>query len=263
MYSKNILSFLTVGLLTLAKINGDVVDNYTGKCNEIYKYLEGQGKVKNIENCKTNDKGEVTELEFYPYCLENKQFETLLSYNTMESLVLLNLYNDDDIEFIYGCTSIPTNFEKLDTLTNLKHLDLSGVNNLDLISSVPESVETLKIDRVKLTQGMVDVISEMTNLKNLIFDQTNIDELNFDKFKNLKNLTYLKIMNGYMSQLELQVNLFKNLVVLKTFDLYECDFDKNILDSISNITTLEELIIDSPYISDEYDYFSFKKLLNV
>jgi len=181
----------------------------------------------------------------------------------MESLILLNLYNDDDIEFIYGCTSIPTNFEKLDTLTNLKHLDLSGVNNLDLISSVPESVETLKIDRVKLTQGMVDVISEMTNLKNLIFDQTNIDELNFDKFKNLKNLTYLKIMNGYMSQLELQVNLFKNLVVLKTFDLYECDFDKNILDSISNITTLEELIIDSPYISDEYDYFSFKKLLNV
>jgi len=42
MYSMSIFSFLILGLLSLIKINGEVAKNYTGKCNDIYVYLEEQ-----------------------------------------------------------------------------------------------------------------------------------------------------------------------------------------------------------------------------
>jgi len=38
MYSKTIFNFLTLGLLIFAKINGYIVNNYTGQCNDVFSY---------------------------------------------------------------------------------------------------------------------------------------------------------------------------------------------------------------------------------
>jgi len=78
MYIKFFFNFSILSLLALVKINCQVIGNntYTGKCNDIYKCMEGQGKINNFYDCKTNNKGEVTELRVYPYCLKNKQLET-------------------------------------------------------------------------------------------------------------------------------------------------------------------------------------------
>lgn len=66
------LLFLILVLLTLSKINGDVVSKYNGECNDIFMYLESQEKSYNLFDCKMTDKGEVTELQLSLYCIDNE-----------------------------------------------------------------------------------------------------------------------------------------------------------------------------------------------
>jgi len=60
MYSKNILSLLTLGLLTLAKVNGGYINKYNGKYNDVYKYVKSKGKIHIFNNF--NEEGKVTDL---------------------------------------------------------------------------------------------------------------------------------------------------------------------------------------------------------
>jgi len=279
MYSKVIFSFLIFGLLALTKINGYIVNNYTGKCNDIYVYLENQGKRENFYGCKLNDEGEVTELEIYNYCLEDEQLTAVLSYNTIETLHFSKLFvdwniddNDDkNLVIRFGCASLPSNYEVLSTLTNLKILDLSGVKNLDnnIITNIPKSVEQLLIGRVTFTQEMVDELSKLTNLNNLVLSETQIsEELDFSKFENLKNLTSLEIRNNNMSNLNsphiyTQGNLLKHCVTLKKLFIKNGIFDKNSLDSIGYLTELEELELETASFENDADFSSLKNLKNL
>ena len=245
MYSKNVLSFLTLGLLSLAKINGEVTD----KCNDIYSYFESKFKESSIKSCSVNAEGEVTELSFSSYCLEDKQLETILSYNTIESLNLLGIpldYEDffeNDERDSYTCPSISTYYERISEMNNLKKL---------------------KIGRMKLTQEMIDVISKFTNLESLnLYETTITEELNFDKFKNLKNLTSLEMSNEVDDLLGVQENLLKNLVSLKKLRIINCSFKMNSIETIGNISTLEELAISVPYIEYGANFNALGNLKNL
>jgi len=91
MYSKNIFKILTLGLLTIAKINGYMINNFTGKCNDIYTYLEGIGKIENFNGCR-NEEGDVISLNLYSYCLINEELATVFSYSTVETLSFTKLF---------------------------------------------------------------------------------------------------------------------------------------------------------------------------
>jgi len=295
MHSKNIFIFLILGLLTIIKINGikmeatyhhleDYLDKeFNGKCKDIYKYLEGQGKLINLNDCKVNDKGEVTELRIYPYCFENEQLKTVLSYNTIETLEftkIIPLFDigfiyDDDIEILFDCATIPTNYESLSILNNLKYLDLTGVWNLDIniLSKIPKSVEILKIGRFKhpeyfkLNEKMIDVLSKLTNLNSLSLTEVEISEnFDFKKFKNLKNITTLEMIYDYYNDsniIYIQGKLFKNFLSLKNLYTDGCKFDKDSIDGLGYLTKLEELVFGSSTFENDVDLSSFKKLKNL
>jgi len=278
MLSKNIFSFLTLGLLTLSKTNGYIENNYTGKCNDIYVYLEDQGKRSNFNGCEMNGKGEVTELNVYAYCLNNEQLTTILSYNTIQSLEFTQLFLDwgiddsDDYNIItsFGCASFPTDYKKLSTLTNLKNLDLTGMKKLDinLITNIPKSVEQLKLGKVKLTQEMVDTLSKLTTLNSLSLHETEISEkLDFSKFMNLKNLAFLEINynESYYSSSSnyIQGNMLMYCRSLKKLIIIGGNFDNNNLDAIGYMTKLEELELEKASFTANAIFSSLKNLKNL
>jgi len=278
MYSKNIFNALALGLLTLTKINGYIVNDYTGKCNEIYTYLEGLGKRENFNGCNMNEEGDVIELGLYSYCLEDEELATVLSYNTIESLQFTKLFIDWNIDdsddtnliFRFGCASLPTNYEVLNTLTNLKTLELPGVKNLDnsMVANIPKSIENLEIGKAKLTQEMVDSLSELTNLKSLILFQTEIgEELNFSKFENLKNLSFLEIYydDSYFASApsNVQGNILKYCQSLKKLIIHSGIFNNDSLNAIGYLTELEELDLDSVSFESDAEFSSLENLKNL
>ena len=111
------------------------------------------------------------------------------------------LNNEENIKSRFGCASLPTNYNVISTLTNLKKLYLFGVENtgINIIRNIPKSVEKLIIGGdgdpsyyFKLTQKIVDALSKLTNLKSLTFRNTeitdNVDMQIIVNSKILKNL---------------------------------------------------------------------------
>jgi len=279
MHSKSILSFLTLGLLSVAKINGYIVNNYTGKCKEIYTYLEDLGKRENFNGCEMNEAGEVIEVDLYSYCLEEEELAAVLSYDTIETVEFAKLFldwnlddtDDRNIIFRFGCASLPSQYKALSTLTNLKNLDLTGVKNLDskIMANIPKSIEQLRFGRMEITQEIVDVLSKLTNLKNLILVETQMsEELDFSKFENLKNLTTLEIYNKNNSVLnynpaDVQGDLIKYCKTLKNLYIIDGIFNKKSLDSIGNLTELEQLTLEGATFEVYTNFSSLKNLKNL
>jgi len=241
--------------------------------------LQDQGKLGSLNDCKVNDKGKVTELSIYPYCFENEQLETVLSYKTIETLEFAKIIPYWDTGFIYesyienlfGCATIPTNYEKLRSITNLKYLDLTGVINLDInvIANIPKSVKILKIGRekhpeyFKLTQEIVDTLGQLTNLNSLTLLETELNEdLVFQKFKNLKKLTFLEMIYDYYnnSNKYIQGNLFRYCTSLKKLVISCSKFGTDSFDGFNYLTPLEELKLEIPVFEDGVDFSSINKL---
>jgi len=280
MHSKSILKFLTLGLLSVAKINGYIVNNYTGKCNEIYTYLEDLGKRENFNGCKMNDAGDVTELTLYSYCLKEEELAVLFSYDTIETVSFTkffmdwNLDDSDDFSLIFrfGCASSPTKYEALRT-SNVKNLDLTGVKNLDskIIANFPKSIEQIKFGRIEITQEIIDILSNFTNLKTLIFgvDAQLKEGLDYSKFENLKNLTTLEIQNrstvswNVRTQTDFKVDILNYCKTLKNLYIMNGNFNKKILDSIGNLTELEQLTLENVSFEVYTNFSSLKNLKNL
>jgi len=264
----SILSFLIFGLIFITKINGEVAKDYTGKCNDIYVYLEKQGKTRNLHLCNVNDKGEVTELILRPHCLNNEEMKTILSGNTIETLTFTAEYNYMDNKGIYSCTSLPINYDVISTLTNLKELHLIGIENTDIniIRNIPKSVEILIIggdqsNYFKLTQKNVNAISKLTNLKSLTFQCTEIaDNVNYRKFKNLKKLTYLNLDMPFTYG---QGRLLKYCNYLKELVIYFSVYNEKLLDTLGYLTTLERLSFEGTEFEDDASFSSLEKLTNL
>jgi len=278
MFLKSIFIFLIIGLLTLTKINGYDIDFYSGQCREIYAYLKSQGKEKNFYDCGENNKGEVIDLSLYPFSLKNEQLQKVLSYNTIMDLSF------EDCPKMYGggnrnkfdCDSIPTNYEVLKTLTNLKEFYFDGILDMsdNVFPNIPKSVELLWIgsrghpQHLKLTQDMVDRLSKLTNLKSLTIYETEISEnLNFRKFKNLKKLSTLKMtfdepnLSSFPNYV--QGNILKYCKNLKKLIIENGEFDENNLNAIGYLTKLNELTLENPKFLEETNFTSLKKLKNL
>jgi len=275
MYFKCILTYLTIGLFTLSSVNGYIVNNYTGKCNDLYVYLENLGYREVFNGCKMNDQGEITELGLYPYCLNDEQLNSVFSIasNSLETLKFNRLFIDWDIDdrdvfnimFRFGCSRILSNVDMLGQFTNLKNLDLYGFRNLDVatLANLPNSIETLLLGSLTLTQEMVDALGKLTNLKSLTFEQTVIgEELDFSAFKNLKHLTKLEIFNpSYDSYV--QESLLKYSRYLKKLSIDGGKYGTSSLDSLSSMTKLEELELNNALFDEDATFSSLKHLKNL
>jgi len=254
----------------LASVNGYIINNYTGKCNDIYEYLENLDKREIFNGCEMNSQGEVTELKLYPYCLEDEHLESIfsLAYDTLETLSFSRLFIDFGIDdrnsfnilLRFGCSGILSNFAMLNKFTNLKNLDLFGFRNLsiDSVANLPNSIETLRLGDITLTQEMVDAISQLTNLKTLKLEETVIgEELNFKQFRNLKNLTYLDMNYGSSY---VQGNQLKYCRYLKKLYITGGIYRNSSLDGFSSLTRLEELDIDGASFESDTIFSSIKNL---
>jgi len=244
------------------------------------------GEIENFYDCGTNSKGEVVDLDLYPYCLKNEQLEKVLSYNTIRILDFESAprtYRNNnkftfDKKFMsrFDCDSLPTNYEVLKTLTNLKELYFGGILDMsdNIFPNIPKSVELLWIgeerppQHLKLTQKMVDELSKLTNLKSLSIWETEIGEnLNFRKFKNLRKLTTLQITfdqpNLYSFTNYVQGNVLKYCKNLKELVIENGEFDENNLNAIGYLTKLNKLTLRYPKFIGETNFSSLKKLKNL
>jgi len=271
-------------LLILLKVNGYTVDTNTSQCNEIISYLEGRGKGFNLKDCKMNDDGEVTELYLYIYCLDDEEFNTILSYNTIESLqfephfedrdFIYIEYNDEhDIIYAFGCTKFsfyPFNYKALSNLTNLKYLNLIGIKDLpnSLFDNIPKSVEKIEFGGLTLTQRMIDILSNLTNLNSLIINEVQISgTLDFSEFENLKNLTFLEItytkhFSDFLSTNIIQGDMLKYCRFLKRLVINNGSFYNDSLDAIGYMTELEELTLNGASFREVIGDPKFSSLKN-
>jgi len=266
MYSKNIFIFLILGLITLTKIYGRVD---TGECKDIYEYLDGQGRAKNLYDCEVNNKGEVIELQLYASCLDNEQLKTVLSYKTIKTLNFETskpLWNAE-----LGCDFYPTNYEIFNTLTSLKSLSLTGPTMdffINIISVIPKSLEILQIEdeedfsnNLQVTQKFVDALSKLSNLNSLICIRIGFSEkIDYSKFRNLKKFTSLEVEYSSREIDYIQVNLLKYCNYLKKLIIRTAKFNENSFNAISNLTNLEELEIEYFNYEDTAIFTSINKL---
>jgi len=270
MYLKYIFTFLTLGLFLMARVNGYIVNRFTGQCNDTYIYLENLGKRENFNGCKMNDKEQITELRLYSYCLSNEQLATVLSYNTIERLSFTQYFVDwglddrDDFNIMlnFGCARNPTNYEPLSALTNLKFLDLSGVKNLNgqIMANIPISLEELTLGNVKVTQEMVDALSNLTNLNRLTLINTEInDNLDFSKFENLKKFNNLEMNLGSpysaTTTFNIQGNMLKYCKYMKKLVIDSGIFNKDSIDAFGYMTDLEEIELNGASFENNSDQY--------
>jgi len=270
MYSKNIFIFLILGLISLTKIYGRIGNNFSGKCKDIYEYLDSQGISESLEDCEVNEKEEVIYLNIYASCFNNEQLKTVLSYNTIETLKI-DIIKRSSLE--YGCNSYPTNNEIFNTLTNLKSLSLLGVNNflINVLSNIPKSIEMLQLSGewqedkfLNLSQDLVDALSKLSNLNSLKFIYTNFSEkIDYSKLKNLKKLTYLEIKFNYLNANYIQENILKYCNSLKKLVIHGGKFNEKSFNAISNLANLEELEFEYDEIEEGADFSSINKLKNL
>ncbi|ORX83699.1 RNI-like protein [Anaeromyces robustus] len=279
MYSKCISIFLTLGLLLLVKVNGYIVNEFTGQCKEVYDYLKSIDKRENFAGCGMNENEEITRLNLYSYCLKDEELSTALNYTTIETLEFRKLFIDwniddsDDINIVFrfGCSRLPTNYEALSHLTNLKELDLRGVKNLNanILASIPKSVEKLTIINLTFTQEIVDVLSNLTNLKTLLLSHVIIsDELDYSNFEKLINLTDLEIVNEYfyeptLTNNDVPGNMLKHCNNLKKLTISDGIFYQQNIDAFGNMSNLEVLELDGALFNNDFDFSSLDKLNNL
>jgi len=263
---------------------------YEGDCKEIQDIVEDN--IDNIEECTVNDYGEVTTLKFSDRHLKEEQVSKILSYNTISVLhFTYYCFNNSKCSikqvFPKEILNLPLkefhyNYHKMYEKRKT-HRHYTSTLESNLINKL-ENIVDLELDYIELSEDNINEILSLKKLKKLNLSSCIMNGISFDFLKNIKKLNSLDvIMNTkelyidiipqlrYLNNLEslnIRLNLFnqtdideianlKNLKSLKIFgDNSNPDLNMN---SINNLTNLNDLIIDFSY-SDEFTEVSFSKL---
>jgi len=271
-------------------------------CDKINSYLDSKGVHYDEDNgndnysalinsCEVNGKGQVTKLDTYTYCLSENDVNKIIGYSTIEELVLSSNtgYHSIGIEGLRSCGESKFFPSGISKLTNLKSLDLFGINTYKKgdIASLPKSITKLSLSHSNVPQFVINEIGQLSNIEDLtILDTTepDISKLDLSPLANIKKLTvshndyygaykkdYLdalmlnKLNNLTSLTLEYYVinkNGFENLIKyhpnLKELVFDDCAFDENVnLDSIKKLTKLTTLEFNRVYGYCDEDYTVF------
>ncbi|KAL6605572.1 L domain-like protein [Neocallimastix sp. 'constans'] len=189
------------------------------ECNEIEYYLKKKDIDTEFMECSADSEGKVTHLDLHRVDLHEEDFKKVISYDTINSLIYSECYliNDNDFEL-----------QEISQMKNLKHLELWNFIYLK-----------------NITQHNIDLLSNLTNLEDLIFEYCEF-ESNGVSLKPLEDLKKLKELVIYSDdEIEL-IEYPSNIPSLNSLTLHTKLTQKQFND-ITSLTNLKELDLDRGY----------------
>jgi len=176
--------------------------------------LDIKNKYGDEVDCVTNSNGEVTKL------IINNESKTVFDFSVYNSLTELFLKVSKDYKYTYIQRGI-----------NIK---------------LPKSLKILTLEGILLNQNNVDTISDLTNLRELIFTKFKLSgKLNFYFFKNLTKLEKLIISDK--NSFKVLPESFYSLVNLKTLKVSNTKIS-SISSKIGNLKNLQKLDLSINHI---------------
>jgi len=192
------------------------INSCSSQCNQYYEYLIQEKGITSFSSnyCKDNEEGKISRVGIDDSEIDENCIDMLLTFK--DTITEMNIYwygNESVLKKIAGFTNLQElNFY---LLIELETLDLSPLNNLvnlreltiDIYNESNSKIKegsldklsnlySLRLEKITLTQGLVDDIGKLTKLGVLDINYsgfpTNID---YDPWKNLKNVFYLYIRN--------------------------------------------------------------------
>jgi len=224
-------------------------------CNEIKEYLESVSDYNALQECVTNDNGEVVTLSINMYSnryestkIDVKKF---FSYNTITDLTYIIIDPDggemkeplsdfyiENIENLKKFYYDHNSFFETNASYHQYHRKI-GKNVLNKLKNVNE----LTLKHINLSQDNIDEIATLTNLKKLNLDDCLFIDLNIDSISNLSKLTELTMSSSYLenkSGLTEFPEFVFSLKDLKTLIITNHRIS-SIPDKFSNLKNLEHL----------------------
>jgi len=208
------------------------------ECDQINYYLSKRKIEKDytINECVVNNEGKVTKLGIYTFDLKEEDIREILSYDTITSL-----------SYYYKCSNIKdtdTEFKIITNMKNLKELQLTRFENFD----------------GGITQNGINLISQLTNLEKLNFDQCDFEDgkVSLKSLENLKKLKELTI-HSTMYNVNILKELPNNIPSLTYLNIHDMFLTQDQFNDITSLTNLREL-----YLYNYYDKkINFDKLKNL
>jgi len=212
-------------------------------CNELKNDLS----YAEIERCKVNRKGEMTELKFTStyylnstvHQLNATDYDKIFSYPTIRKLEFYDEYSN--------CTGLTNRTINLKSLEELKIRSFRGTIAANILKNL-KSLRTFIYDAGdyhlgELSQDNINELATLSNLRNIELDYVYIDEgkLNFSPLKKLKVST-LKLETNGKGGINLR-GLVKNLRYLKELKISHFEItNQKELDTITS-SNIEKLTI--------------------
>ncbi|ORX57947.1 L domain-like protein [Piromyces finnis] len=246
---KFLLKNLGLGLLIASVQRADALN-----CKEIESTLSGF----EIEECVENENNEIIKFKTAGLLTE----EVINNISTLDKLEDLNIYHD----------SYQDNFDltPFESLENLKSFSIDCYRNPKHRyhgSEIKENSFKMKnLEKLYLYGCDVmgeDPLSNLTNLKELTIEiQRGQELLNLSHINNLKNLTSLYLDNYYSSTRRYIVTDFKGLNNLKILSIGPYYVNKDDIEEISTLESLEELYLINCRFDEGTDLNLLKNLKN-
>jgi Leucine-rich repeat (LRR) protein len=186
-----------------------------------------------------------------------------------------NLYSyhltDDDLEIIGEIDKETSLIEKIDCLTKLKKIVVSGIlteyfsplkysKSLERISKFP-NLYSLNITNTKLTREHTSIIYGMTNLQELSLFNCDLDKLS-KKISNLSNLTLLCLARNNLNTIPKELYLLTKLKKL-CLKSNKIEIIPNGLISLENLEEIDVVNNKLKFVSQELLFINNLKKINI
>ncbi|ORX84888.1 L domain-like protein [Anaeromyces robustus] len=182
---------------------------------------------------------------------ENKKATVIDECSEIYNYFLKKVSNED---FFTVKNCISNNKGKVTTL-EIEDTDLSKKDYKKL--STYNTIKSLKLQGLNITQTILDDITGLTNLEELNLEGNFVD-VKFDGLKKLKNLSVLSLYSYNESNID-----FKVPKSLKKLYLYNMIITQDNIKEIASLTNLKELSFTSCNTENNLNINSLKKLLKI